>query len=114
MLVFYLLHSLQSHIFKSQIFGWEPVPYNATKSLPENAPAKLKEAVKEWEKANSEHVGKMVWLSCEGENPADVENVGEIKYFPRQGIPNYHFPYTNQKDYRSPVVFAHLVDPKSK
>ena len=54
----------------------------------------------------------MVWLSCEGENPADVENIGKIDYFPYPGIPNYFFPYENQKDYRSPVVFAHLTAPK--
>ena len=59
-------------------------------------------------------IGKIVWLSCEGENPADVENIGEIDYYPFPGIPDYHFPYKNQPDYLSPVVFAHLKNPARK
>ena len=56
----------------------------------------------------------MVWLSCEGENPADVENIGKINYYPYPGIPAYFFPYQNQIGYNSPIVFAHLESPKSK
>ena len=56
----------------------------------------------------------MVWFTCEGENPADKENLGEIDYFPYPGIPIYYFPYKNQEKYLSPAVFAHLKNPKSK
>ncbi len=45
-----------------------------------------------------------VWIDCKGEYPADVEGLGELKYFPTRGIPNYYFPYENQKGYQSPVV----------
>jgi sodium/potassium-transporting ATPase subunit beta len=82
--------------------------------LPANAPKQLKEFAKTWEEQHADRAGHMVWLSCEGENPADVENIGEIKYYPYPGIPSYYFPYQNQKEYKSPIVFAHLVAPKSK
>ena len=56
----------------------------------------------------------MVWISCEGENPADKENIGEIEYLPSPGVPTYHFPFKNQKGYVSPAVFAHFKEPKSE
>ena len=74
----------------------------------------MKEAAKAFEDANPERAGHMVWMSCEGENPADVENIGKINYYPRMGIPTYYFPYKNQKGYKSPIMFAHLENPKSK
>ncbi|PSN37796.1 Sodium/potassium-transporting ATPase subunit beta-2 [Blattella germanica] len=45
-----------------------------------------------------------VWVSCEGENPADVENIGPIQYIPRRGFPGYFFPFTNTEGYLSPLV----------
>ena len=93
-----------------QIYGWEPEPYNIT--LPDEAPQSLKQAVASAEDAKKK--GGMVWFSCEGENPADVENIGKINYYPRMGIPTYYFPYKNQKGYKSPIMFAHLENPKSK
>ena len=59
-------------------------------------------------------MGQMIWLSCEGENPADKENIGSISYYPFPGFPTYHYPYEKQKDYLSPAVFAHLKNPKRK
>lgn len=56
----------------------------------------------------------MVWVSCQGENPADRENLGPIQYMPYQGFPGYYFPYTNQEGYLSPLVAVHLQRPKSK
>ena len=72
------------------------------------------EAAKEWEEKFPDRAGHMVWMSCEGENPADVENIGKINYYPQMGIPTYYFPYKNQIGYKSPIMFAHLENPKSK
>lgn len=52
-----------------------------------------------------------IWVSCEGENPADVENVGPIKYYPRQGFPGYYYPYENSEGYLSPLVAVHFTRP---
>ncbi len=56
-------------------------------------------------------MGSMVWVACEGENPADRENIGEMEYFPYPGIPTYHFPYMNEGK-PGPVLFAHFKGPK--
>jgi hypothetical protein len=56
----------------------------------------------------------MVWVSCQGENPADRENIGPIQYLPYRGFPGYYFPYTNQEGYLSPLVAVHFQRPKSK
>ena len=56
----------------------------------------------------------MIWFSCEGENPADRENIGPIKYYPEPGVPSYFYPYKNQDGYHSPAVFAHFEEPKRK
>ncbi|KAI8427382.1 hypothetical protein MSG28_001938 [Choristoneura fumiferana] len=55
----------------------------------------------------------MVWVSCEGENPADRENIGPIHYLPSRGFPGYYFPYTNQVGYLSPLVAVHFTRPKT-
>lgn len=55
-----------------------------------------------------------VWVSCEGENPADIENIGSVKYYPKNGFPYYFFPYENTDGYLSPLVAVHFERPKSK
>jgi hypothetical protein len=57
---------------------------------------------------------KTVWLSCEGETPADVENMGPIQYLPRPGFPGYYFPYNNTENYLSPIVPVRFEKPRSK
>lgn len=55
-----------------------------------------------------------IWVSCEGENPADLENVGPIKYYPRRGFPGYYYPYENSEGYLSPLVAVHFERPVRK
>lgn len=56
-----------------------------------------------------------VWVSCEGENPADIENLGPIKYIPEsRGFPGYFYPYENSEGYLSPVIAIHFERPRSK
>jgi hypothetical protein len=59
-------------------------------------------------------VGHVIWFTCEGENPADIENMGDITFYPYQGVADYFFPYKNQRGYLSPAVFVHVSNPKSK
>lgn len=56
----------------------------------------------------------LVWVSCEGESPADVENLGAVNYSPRRGFPAYYFPYKNQKGYQPPIVAVQFAKPKRK
>lgn len=55
-----------------------------------------------------------MWVSCEGENPADIENIGPIEYYPRQGFPGYYYPYENSEGYLSPLVAIHFTRPVRK
>lgn len=55
-----------------------------------------------------------VWVSCEGENPADKENLGNAIMYPTRGIPGFYFPYLNQEGYLSPVVAIYFERPTRK
>ncbi|KDR20642.1 sodium/potassium-transporting ATPase subunit beta-2-like [Zootermopsis nevadensis] len=85
----------------NKIYNWIPEYYNETTSLPENMPKDLKEHI---HTIKNHHELNTVWVSCEGENPADVENMGPIQYIPRRGFPGYFFPFANKEGYLSPLV----------
>lgn len=95
----------------NKIFNWKPVPYADISEMPENIPQSIKEAFKNNIKEGKEELNERVWLECEGENPADKENLGKINYYPTNGVGKSFFPYTNQPGYLSPVVFAQLDNP---
>ena len=64
------------------------------------------------EKARKPKSVDTIWVSCEGENPADIENIGPIQYIPSRGFPGYYFPFTNTKGYLSPLVAIFFERPK--
>ncbi|KAH9636192.1 hypothetical protein HF086_007144 [Spodoptera exigua] len=97
----------------NKIFGWKPAFYNSSDSLPGEMPDDLKEHIRNMTAYDKNYLN-MVWVSCQGENPADRENIGPIQYMPYRGFPGYYFPYTNQEGYLSPLVAVHLQRPKSK
>lgn len=96
-----------------QIYGWRPDFYNTTENLPEKMPLDLKEHIASLKGNNSLQLNT-IWVSCEGENPADQENIGPISYLPRRGFPGYFYPYENSEGYLSPLVAVHFVRPRSK
>ncbi|XP_069691964.1 sodium/potassium-transporting ATPase subunit beta-2-like [Periplaneta americana] len=85
----------------NKIYNWIPEYYNETNSLPDKMPSDLQTHIKN---IQNPHELNTVWVSCEGENPADVENIGPIQYIPRRGFPGYFFPFTNKEGYLSPLV----------
>jgi len=50
-------------------------------------------------------------IKCRGEHPADVDNLGPVEYYPRDGFELKYFPYLNQKHYLSPLVFVKFKNP---
>lgn len=74
-------------------------------------PQHLKDYIRET-KSQSER--NTIWVSCEGENPADKENLGPIKILPSQGFPGYYYPYENNEGYLSPLVAVQFVRPISE
>jgi len=109
---FYNYHRSAPCIFLklNKIYGWVPHYYNDTNSLPNNMPRDLKSFVNQTAASNPLALNT-IWVSCEGENPADLENIGPIKYYPRRGFPGYYYPYENSEGYLSPLVAVHFERP---
>jgi sodium/potassium-transporting ATPase subunit beta len=82
----------------NRIYGWLPKPAEST-------PVPLTDAnVK----------GKFVYIHCDGEYGTDRDNIKEVEYYSAYpgkeigGIPFKYFPYLNQDNYLSPLVFVHF------
>lgn len=50
-----------------------------------------------------------VWIHCEGENPADKENMGKITYIPERFIAKYYYPFKMQRGYVSPFIMVQFA-----
>lgn len=96
----------------NKIYGWRPEFYNDTAHLPRDMPDDLKFHIKNITAYNRDYAN-MVWVSCQGETPADKENIGPIKYLPYPGFPGYFYPYENAEGYLSPLVAIHLQKPRT-
>ncbi|XP_072388800.1 sodium/potassium-transporting ATPase subunit beta-2-like isoform X2 [Diabrotica undecimpunctata] len=94
----------------NKIYDWEPMYYDDPYDLPEEMPDTLKQHIRS---INNTRELRNVWISCQGENPADVEYLGPITYYPRgiQGFPGYYFPYLNSEGYLSPLVAVKFERP---
>lgn len=83
----------------NKIFGWFP-RYSS-----ENLPKTL---------SDIKSKNKFVFIACKGEYPADEENMGLVDYYSSYpnseigGINFKYFPYRNQPNYLSPLVFVHF------
>lgn len=94
----------------NKIYGWLPDYYKDVRELPHDMPLQLKYHIGN----TSQIMRNTVWISCEGENPADVEYLGPIAYYPEiQGFPGYYFPYKNGEGYLSPLVAVQFLRPTS-
>ncbi|XP_023942956.1 sodium/potassium-transporting ATPase subunit beta-2 [Bicyclus anynana] len=96
----------------NRIYGWRPEFYNDVNHLPSDMPHDLQAHIRNMTDYNPDYVN-MVWVSCQGETPADKENIGLIRYLPHPGFPGYFYPYNNAEGYLSPLVAVHLVRPKT-
>lgn len=80
-----------------------PKSFNLS-ALPKEMPIDLQDRIKASNKQN-------IWLSCVGDSPVDIENMGPVSYYPDRGYPGFFFPYTGQKDYLEPIVAVHFERP---
>ncbi|KAG8226591.1 hypothetical protein J437_LFUL007283, partial [Ladona fulva] len=94
----------------NKIYGWVPDPLTDMEKLPEKMPASLKDVIRQ-SVANDPNTANTVWITCDGEGPADRENIGPLHYFPMQGFPGYYFPYTNTPGYLQPLVAVQFQNP---
>lgn len=120
----------------NKIYGWKPELYNTTENLPDKMPTSLKNEINSTITGpNPDEVSihylffpyfffflkillffqaNKIWVSCEGENPADIEHIGAVKYYPTNGFPYFYFPYENSEGYMSPLVAVHFSKLKRK
>jgi len=83
----------------NRIYNWEPKAYS---------PDELNDVP---ESVKNGYTPNMIYITCEGENAADKENIGPVRYYPTQGIEFKYFPFRNQPGYLSPFVFVHFMKP---
>lgn len=89
----------------NKIYGWTPEQLSPDSSGSCNA---------DYQKSSGgeclpepQHIG----ITCEGENAADIDYVGNFSLYPSNGIPAYYYPYTNQKGYLAPLVMVQFEKP---
>jgi sodium/potassium-transporting ATPase subunit beta len=83
----------------NRVINWVPKPFDndtIKTHMGQEALAKL------GDRLDPDYVG----VTCEGENDADQDNLGEVEFFPSKGFPVIYYPYSNAEDYRPPLVFA--------
>jgi sodium/potassium-transporting ATPase subunit beta len=116
----------------NKIYGWTPEPYGIDKNdrysdqlliddLDEEVkekgmPEELKHYILNYtnsikDESIKRRVLRTVWISCDGENVADTENIGPIQYYPFRGIAGYYFPFQKQQGYQPPFIFVQLKRP---
>ncbi|XP_071445291.1 sodium/potassium-transporting ATPase subunit beta-2-like [Hetaerina americana] len=95
----------------NKIFQWVPEYYDDLSNLPAKMPESLKEAINV-SVTNDPKTINSVWVSCDGEGPADKDNIGPISYIPSRGFPGYYYPYMNTPGYLSPLIAVHFEKPK--
>ncbi|KAB7498520.1 Sodium/potassium-transporting ATPase subunit beta [Armadillidium nasatum] len=96
----------------NRMIDWEPDVYTSVEELPENMPQFLKDHIGNETKLANNVVPPMIWVSCEGENPADKEYLPNIVLTPHYGFPAYYFPYTKTPGYLSPIVGVQIIEPE--
>jgi len=81
-------------------------------------PSYLREKIEGYAKTTA-NLTRSTWISCEGENPSDKETIGPLAYYSPgldggqfEGIPNYFYPYQNQKGYKTPFLFVKFLKPR--
>ncbi|XP_037026050.1 sodium/potassium-transporting ATPase subunit beta-2-like [Bradysia coprophila] len=103
----------------NKIFNWTPRVFNET-SIDQLTDAEERATYRrmpEWLRneiaiTSDAHKRNMIWVSCEGERPLDVENIGPVQYSPGHGFPAYYFPFKNVKGYKPPIVAVKFDQPK--
>lgn len=99
----------------NKIYNWLPNYYSKSSELAGNMPESLKKHIRDRE--NARKSTEVVWVSCEGENPADIENLGNsIDYYSlsgEQGFLGNYFPFLSIKGYLQPLVAVQFSSVKT-
>jgi sodium/potassium-transporting ATPase subunit beta len=111
----------------NKIFNFVPEPYTEktlSKADERGMPKYLQKQILTYAKSSTKFDQSKLdstWVSCEGENPGDVENIGKLEYYAPgseisgtqfYGIPNFYYPYMNQDGYQTPFLFVKFLNPQ--
>ncbi|CAG9835139.1 unnamed protein product [Diabrotica balteata] len=88
----------------NRIFGWVP---EFITSPQEGMPKDLADHIQMLKDANSTE--RMIWVTCNGVDDFDRENIKGFNYYPK-GFSSSYYPYTNIKNYLSPIVAVEVVN----
>ncbi|XP_019864947.1 sodium/potassium-transporting ATPase subunit beta-1 [Aethina tumida] len=88
----------------NRIFNWKPEFY--TEPI-EEMPKELQDHILSLEPEEREQI----WVTCQGEDDIDKEMANVFEYYPR-GFAGYYYPYTNTKNYLSPLIAVRIRNPK--
>lgn len=92
----------------NKVYGWIPEPFTEA-ALNDSSNTHAQEAKQKLgDRLDEDYVG----ITCEGENEADADSMGNVTYYPRLGFPSAFYPYKNQDNYRPPIVFVRFNNPK--
>lgn len=87
----------------NRIYGWKPERYSDS-----SVPKGLQDVLKE---VDEPYNPDKVYITCQGENSADKDNTGTVKYHPKDAsISKKFFPFYNQDAYVSPFVFVQFAN----
>jgi len=102
----------------NKIYGWVPEPYDEKMDEgeyinrpPSDFPKALNKTYYDNVQKGKFEDNRKVWIECHGQNPADVENMGEVVYYPEPALSPAFYPYENQVKYLSPIVFMQMKKP---
>ncbi|XP_015793329.1 sodium/potassium-transporting ATPase subunit beta [Tetranychus urticae] len=93
----------------NRIFDWKPQTYDPQDYNNPALPQELRDVMKMAYDKNKSN--RYIYITCQGQNPIDKENIGQIQFFPEPGIRDYYFPFRNQDNYKSPFVFVQFTNP---
>lgn len=86
----------------NRIYGWRPQFYTASV---EGMPSDLVKHIDSRSNAEKEQI----WVSCEGLDDVDKENIKGFNYSSR-GFAGYYYPYKNVRNYLSPIIAVKILD----
>lgn len=108
-------------LFKlNKIFDWSPEPYDYSQDDAELQGQTSKGGHKNLESKEELYEYKTysysyknngtdgIPVTCIGENAGDVDNLGEVKFYPSSGFYTNFFPFNGQPGYQAPLVMVQM------
>jgi len=98
----------------NKMINWVPDVYTNETQFDKDMPQSLREHIMDLTFAvDPPKMPARVWVSCQGENPADKEYIGPIAMHPHHGFNAYYFPFRNTPGYLNPLVGVVFENPAS-